>query len=154
MFLVSNFPHVPLTTSNAPTDSAAREQQLRPPLPPPEPLMKTAAERAIDPKNERSLFSQIEALDGETAEQEGGEAEQQPEQQKKRTRPESLKSLLAQAHPTIERPGKRRSRSHVDEPSHLLQLTAEQVEQFGVIIANYYHLRVHPQTPPKLLATT
>lgn len=136
MFLVSNFPHVPLATTNPATEGAAREQQLRQPLPAPEAMVKSAAERRLEPQHERPL-----ALRGGKQQKRNtssdSEQQQDPEQQSN-AGTDALKALLAQANPTLESPFPRRHSDSVREPMQDLALDAEQAQQFSQVIAQTY----------------
>ncbi|WP_156904847.1 hypothetical protein [Ferrimonas senticii] len=150
MFLVSNFPQVPIATSNPATDSAAREQQLRPAMPAPEALAKSQAERGIDPERQHSDKVQRK---GTSARQSQSQSEPESQRNKGRQR-QSLKSLLAEANPTIDRPGRRRRGSEQTEASSVLALTDAQYQAFGQIIARAYRRRVEPPPARQLLSWT
>lgn len=53
MLVVSNYPQVPLATSNVATDSARVDNQLKPVVIPPQAATKGHEERAFNPQNER-----------------------------------------------------------------------------------------------------
>ncbi|WP_298440642.1 hypothetical protein [uncultured Ferrimonas sp.] len=151
MFLVSNFPQVPIATTNPATEGAAREQQLRQPLPAPEALAKAAAERELD--TERDKADTVEAKQ-QGQQQQGEDAQQQSQSEQPSYGPESLKSLLAQANPTIERPGQRRQSGGLPEASAAQRLSDAQYAQFGRIIATLYNSSGQPERPPRFLAST
>lgn len=54
MLVVSNYPQVPLATSNVATDSARVDNQLKPVVIPPQAATKGHEERAFNPQNERT----------------------------------------------------------------------------------------------------
>lgn len=54
MLLVSNYPQVPLATTNVATDSARVDNQLKPVIIPPQASTKGHEERAFNPQNERT----------------------------------------------------------------------------------------------------
>lgn len=54
MLLVSNYPQVPLATTNVATDSARVDNQLKPVVIPPQAATKGHEERAFNPQNERT----------------------------------------------------------------------------------------------------
>lgn len=54
MLVVSNYPQVPLATSNIATDSARVDNQLKPVVIPPQAATKGHEERAFNPQNERT----------------------------------------------------------------------------------------------------
>lgn len=54
MLVVSNYPQVPLATSNVATDLARVDNQLKPVVIPPQQATKAHEERAFNPQNERT----------------------------------------------------------------------------------------------------
>ncbi|MGI2091105.1 hypothetical protein ACRN96_00540 [Shewanella oncorhynchi] len=54
MLVVSNYPQVPLATSNVATDSARVDNQMKPVVIPPQAATKGHEERAFNPQNERT----------------------------------------------------------------------------------------------------
>ncbi|MCU7994269.1 hypothetical protein L5L55_05780 [Shewanella glacialipiscicola] len=54
MLVVSNYPQVPLATTNVATDSARVDNQLKPVVIPPQAATKGHQERAFNPQNERT----------------------------------------------------------------------------------------------------
>lgn len=54
MLVVSNYPQVPLATSNVATDSVRVDNQLKPVVIPPQAATKGHEERAFNPQNERT----------------------------------------------------------------------------------------------------
>ncbi|BFL86229.1 hypothetical protein LFREDSHE_46790 [Shewanella baltica] len=54
MLVVSNYPQVPLATTNVATDSARVDNQLKPVVIPPQAATKGHEERAFNPQNERT----------------------------------------------------------------------------------------------------
>ena len=54
MLVVTNYPNVPISTSNVATDSARTDNQQRPPVLPPPQASKGHEERAFNPQNERT----------------------------------------------------------------------------------------------------
>jgi len=54
MLVVTNYPNVPLATSNVATDSLRNDSQQKPPVIPPKELTKGHEERAFNSQNERT----------------------------------------------------------------------------------------------------
>ena len=54
MQVITHYPHVLLATNNVATDHARADNQVKPPILPPEQANKTHEERAFNPKNERA----------------------------------------------------------------------------------------------------
>ncbi|ADN74415.1 hypothetical protein Fbal_0201 [Ferrimonas balearica DSM 9799] len=154
MFLVSNFPNVPIATSNPATESAQREAALRVPISRPEPLLKSAAERALDPERERS---RIDPRQQSQQRQSGEEQEQsdQPPPQQGREGPLSWREALAQARPVMERPGSRRSHVASSVDHHPAQdLDKAAYARFEQIVRHHYEGVAEPRTPPAFEART
>ncbi|SDK15241.1 hypothetical protein SAMN04488540_12031 [Ferrimonas sediminum] len=53
MFLVSNYPQVPIVTTNPATDDVRQQELARAPVVPPREADKSASERALDPEHDR-----------------------------------------------------------------------------------------------------
>ncbi|ABM01709.1 hypothetical protein SHAM105786_13275 [Shewanella amazonensis] len=89
MLVVTNYPQVPLATSNVATDSARVENQQRPPIVPPPQLTKGHEERAFNPQHERTadepqvqarLQKRVEEKQQQHQQQQHKDAEQQSQQ--------------------------------------------------------------------------
>ncbi|QIZ78402.1 hypothetical protein [Ferrimonas lipolytica] len=154
MFLVSNFPQVPLATTNPATEGAAREQQLRQPLPAPEALAKAAAERSLDTERDKAELIQQKGSDKEQQQQQSSQQQDDSESAQQSYGKESLKALLAQARPTIDRPSQARTSSGLAETNAHQVIADADYNRFGKIICQFYNGSGLPQQQPRLLAST
>ncbi len=155
MFLVSNFPNVPIATTNPATESAQREAAARVPISRPEPLLKSAAERALDPERERSRVV-ARRFDGSTQEQSKEEQEAQSGSgQEGKDAPLSWREALAQARPVMERPGNRRASEKATPVCHpAVNLDKAAYAQFEQIVRRYYEQVAQPHLPARFEART
>ncbi|MBT1445179.1 hypothetical protein KJI95_11670 [Shewanella sp. JM162201] len=93
MLIATNYPQVPLATSNAATDSLRVESQQRPPIVPAPELTKGHEERAFNPQNERTADEpQVQAklqqrVDERQQQQHQQQQQKQSEQQAQQTPP-------------------------------------------------------------------
>ncbi|MBY6187871.1 hypothetical protein KUV89_14730 [Marinobacter hydrocarbonoclasticus] len=153
MFLVSNFPNVPIATTNPATESAQREAASRVPISRPEPLLKSAAERALDPERERSRVEGRPSDQEPNEEQHSGQ-ESTPQQQGQDS-PLSWREALAQARPVMERPGPRRQSGDDAVSAHPSgQLDKAAYNRFEQIVRRHYERVAQPRTPPQFEART
>lgn len=97
MQIVSNYPNVPVATTNVATDSARVDNQQRPPLLPPQELGKAYQQRGLEQRQERATEQQQERLDRITERQSGQQRQQAGEQQQDAPRqqlPQAEKAAL------------------------------------------------------------
>ncbi|NRD72259.1 hypothetical protein HQQ94_03190 [Shewanella sp. VB17] len=85
MLVVTNYPNVPIATTNVATDAARTDNQQRPPILPPQELTKGHNERAFNPQHERTA-QQADVLarlneKGQGNQQRSGQKEQNTHQQ-------------------------------------------------------------------------
>ena len=96
MQLVSNYPQVPLATSNPATDAARVEGQQRPPVIPPQQPTKGHEERAFNPQNERTAdTAQQNARLATQVHERQQQSNQQQQQQNSQEQKQQGKSLFA-----------------------------------------------------------
>ncbi|QSX37160.1 hypothetical protein [Shewanella sedimentimangrovi] len=169
MLLVSHYPQVPLATSNAATDAARVDSQLRPPIIPPSETTKGHEERAFNPQHERTadepqIQSRLQQRVEERQQQhQGSQQEQQQrqageQQQNRQAPPRSLK-IPAKQHAALSRKDiKVRSETRSPQPK-ANQGTSPQAgmpEQFYRAIAahvsEFYAGRTAPEEEPALSA--
>ncbi|ABZ74819.1 conserved hypothetical protein [Shewanella halifaxensis HAW-EB4] len=163
MLVVTNYPNVPIATSNAATDSARTDSQQRPPIIPPQQATKGHEERAFNPQHERTAdHAQNQAKLRESVQQKQQGQSQQQEQsgqeKQKQAANLNLKQLLSQRAPLkrsdIKLPGQQppptdTSPTNQAMPNETLQF----YQAFGVRIEAFYHQRTEPDTQPNLLET-
>ncbi|MBY5923540.1 hypothetical protein [Ferrimonas balearica] len=155
MFLVSNFPNVPIATTNPATESAQREAAARVPISRPEPLLKSAAERALDPERDRTRIATkgFDEPEKEQAQRDGDEDTESGQQGKEG--PLNWRDALAQARPVMERPGTRRQSEREAPISHpAVNLDKAAYAHFEQIVRHYYDRVAQPRTPPLFEART
>ncbi|MBY5994025.1 hypothetical protein [Ferrimonas balearica] len=151
MFLVSNFPNVPIATTNPATESAQLEAAARVPISRPEALSKSAAERALDPERERPVVERQEEHASEEQAQEEGQSNPEQEAQA----PLSWREALAQARPVMERPGsRRRSSETLPAPHPASALDPSAYQRFAAIVQRHYARAAEPASPPGFEART
>lgn len=145
MFLVSNYPQVPIVTTNPATDDLRQQALARAPVVPPGQAEKSASERALDPEHDAVQL----ARDGKLKRRndEGEESrEESPEQQHQKG---GLFELWRP--PTFERPGVRRQAGGAltrenDSPS--LALSDSEYQRFTRILHRHYSQVARPAEPP------
>lgn len=151
MFLVSNYPLVPISTSNPATDSAAVDAKLRMPIPITEATEKSGAERAIDTDHERSEIRRKEQKNSPRNQADNHESDTF-EEPKANAAALSWKDMLAQARPVIERPTvQREGGSEALEP-RLLQ--PGDYQRFADIVSNLYAETGQSKDKPKFEVST
>ncbi|GIU38272.1 hypothetical protein L2719_20085 [Shewanella schlegeliana] len=164
MLVVTNYPNVPIATSNAATDSARTDGQQRPPIIPPQQATKGHEERAFNPQHERTAeHAQSQAKLRESVQQKQQGHSQQQEQsgqeKQKQAAALNLKQLLSQRGPLkrsdIKIPQQAvvssdvKSENKQTMPNEPLQF----YQAFGVRIEAFYHQRTEPNNPPAFLGT-
>ncbi|ABV89324.1 hypothetical protein [Shewanella pealeana] len=164
MLVVTNYPNVPIATSNAATDSARTDSQQRPPIIPPQQPTKGHEERAFNPQHERTADqtqTQAKLRDSVQNKQQGQsqQQEQSGQEKQKQSNALNLKQLLSQRGPLkrsdIKIPEQAvaspevKSDSKLSLPNETLQF----YQAFGVRIEAFYHQRTKPDSPSDFLAT-
>ncbi|MCG9697919.1 hypothetical protein [Shewanella sp. Isolate11] len=106
MLVVTNYPQVPIATTNAATDSARVDSQQRPPIIPAPQLAKNHEERAFNPQHERvadDIHTQAK-LHEKVQKKQQGDSQQQSQQQKEQSRKAAITSMQAQRYkPALQR---------------------------------------------------
>lgn len=108
MLVVTNYPQVPIATSNVATDAARVDNQQRPPIIPPKEATKGHEERSFNPQNERITeqeFSKNLERVNQKQQQQGSEQQQQHEQKSKSQADQLLAQLRKKlpAKPALQR---------------------------------------------------
>ncbi|MGS0730715.1 hypothetical protein ACVBKF_31230, partial [Shewanella sp. 0m-11] len=158
---VTNYPNVPIATSNAATDAARTDGQQRPPIIAPQQATKGHEERAFNPQHERTADqAQNQARLRESVQQKQQGQSQQHEQsgqeKQKQAANLNLKQLLSQRAPLkrsdIKLPGQQPPPTHTSEANHLMPNESLQFYQaFGVRIEAFYYQRTEPDILPNFL---
>lgn len=86
MLVVTNYPQVPIATTNAATDAARVDSQQRPPIVPPQEATKGHEERAFNPQNERAA-EQAKVNEKLQGKQQGSGQQQQEGKQQQEQKP-------------------------------------------------------------------
>ncbi|EGT3626188.1 hypothetical protein FAP94_07275 [Morganella morganii] len=97
MLVVSNYPQVPLATSNVATDSARVDNQLKPVVIPPQAATKGHEERAFNPQNERAADQtqqQTKTLENNQQQVQEKQQQQQSSQQQSQQQQEKKAPLV------------------------------------------------------------
>lgn len=98
MLLVSNYPQVPLATTNVATDSARVDNQLKPVVIPPQAATKGHEERAFNPQNERTADQaqqQARLLEQNQQQVQDKQQQQQSSQQQSQQQQEKQAPIVA-----------------------------------------------------------
>lgn len=98
MLLVSNYPQVPLATTNVATDSARVDNQLKPVVIPPQAATKGHEERAFNPQNERTTDQaqqQVRLLEQNQQQVQDKQQQQQSSQQQSQQQQEKQAPIVA-----------------------------------------------------------
>ncbi len=162
MLVVTNYPNVPIATSNAATDSARTDGQQRPPIIPPQQPTKGHEERAFNPQHERTADqtqTQAKLRESVQGKQQGQSQQQEQSGQEKQKQGSALnlKQLLSQRGPLkrsdIKIHGKTvgncevKSVAKLSLPNETLQF----YQAFGVRIEAFYYQRTEPASSPGFL---
>ncbi|MCL1056536.1 hypothetical protein L2729_00840 [Shewanella gelidimarina] len=162
MQVVTNYPNVPLSTSNVATDAARTDNQQRPPVLPPPQASKGHEERAFNPQHERTAEqaqTQAKLRESVQGKQQGDSQQQDQSQQQpqKRPAPFDLKQLLSYRSslkrsdiklpsPPVEKPASADSKRMPNE-------TLQFYRAFGAHIDAFYQARTQPKTEPDMLTS-
>ncbi|WP_417348147.1 hypothetical protein [Ferrimonas sp.] len=145
MFLVSNYPQVPIVTTNPATDDLRQQALARAPVVPAREAEKSASERALDPEHDAVQLpggSKLKRRDAEGEEP----REESPEQQHQKA---GLFELWRP--PTFDRPGVRRQGTGVvprESGSPSLELSDNEYQRFTRILHRHYSQVARPAEPP------
>lgn len=161
MLVVTNYPNVPISTSNVATDSARTDNQQRPPVLPPPQASKGHEERAFNPQNERTAEqAQAQAkLRGSVQDKQQGGSQQEQSQQEQQKRPPALdlKQLFSYRSPLkrsdIKLPNQPAEKQATVESKHLPNETLQFYRTFGAHIEAFYQTRAQPKSEPDMLTT-
>ncbi|TKB47630.1 hypothetical protein FCL40_15580 [Ferrimonas sediminicola] len=146
MFLVSNYPQVPIVTTNPATDDVRQQALARAPVVPPREAERSASERALDPEHDPVQIPSGGRLKRRQAEgEEPREESSQPEHQAKGGVFELWRP------PTFDRPGVRRQESGLAprtgaHPS--VELSDNEYQRFTRILHRRYSQVARPAEPP------
>ncbi|WP_299797812.1 hypothetical protein [uncultured Shewanella sp.] len=163
MLVVTNYPQVPIATTNAATDSARTDNQQRPPVIPPKELTKGHEERAFTSQHERTAEqadAQARLNERVQGKQQGtGQQQQEGKQQEqaKQAAPQLIKDLL-RGKPALQR---RDIRTHSQPVSQAAQKTdseraiildqpSEFYREFGQRVGSFYQQQTHPHDEPAI----
>ncbi|NMH65016.1 hypothetical protein [Shewanella salipaludis] len=180
MLVVTNYPQVPLTTSNVATDAARVDNQQRPPVIPPQAPTKGHQERAFTPQHERTATeTQTPAADGaqdkvQEKRQGSGQEQQSRDRQPQQPQPKQHQSKLLQsfiAGPAAlqrkdirlkvtqdpdqaarQAPPKTSQPPGLSQPRTQPQQSKQFYQEFGRRIDNFYRRQSQPQQETELSA--
>ncbi|PKG56329.1 hypothetical protein [Shewanella sp. GutDb-MelDb] len=156
MQVVTNYPNVPLSTSNVATDAARTDNQQRPPVLPPPQASKGHEERAFNPQHERTAEqAQTQAkLRGSVQGKQQGDSQQE---QQKRPAPFDLKQLLSYRS-SLKRSDIKLPSLPVEKPAcadskRMPNETLQFYRAFGAHIDAFYQARTQPKTESDMLTS-
>lgn len=163
MLVVTNYPNVPIATTNAATDSARTDSQQRPPIIPPQQPTKGHEERAFNPQHERAADqTQTQAkLRESVQDKQQGQSQQQEQsgqEKQKQSQALNLKQLLSQRAPLkrsdIKLPVQQLPVSEKEANKHPMPDEPLQFYQdFAIRIEAFYQQRTEPDLLPTFLET-
>ncbi|WP_394129206.1 hypothetical protein [Shewanella maritima] len=162
MLINTNYPQVPIATSNVATDLARADNQQKPPIIPPQQLTKPHEERAFNPQNERvpayavkEKQQQQQSAQQQSAQQQANQ--QMPQQAQKAAmqtliRPQIKSAALSRRDLHNQASGQARERSSAPAPrqinmQRLRQQSPEVIAQFKEQISSFYHQQTTPNIP-------
>ncbi|MCE9686116.1 hypothetical protein LZP73_07785 [Shewanella sp. AS16] len=177
MLVVTNYPQVPLTTSNVATDAARVDNQQRPPVIPPQAPTKGHQERAFTPQHERTATETqtptAESTQDKVQEKQQGSGQEQqsrdrqPQQPQPKPQSKLLQSFIA-GPAALQRkdirlkvdPGlaARQAAPKTSQPPGLSQSRTQPqqskqfYQEFGRRIDNFYRRQSQPQQETELSA--
>ncbi|GCF88656.1 hypothetical protein [Shewanella sp. M-Br] len=172
MLVVSNYPQVPLATSNVATDSARVDNQLKPVVIPPQAATKGHEERAFNPQNERTadqaqqqaktLEHNQQQVQEKQQQQQSSQQQNQQQQEKKaplvvaeRVLPKTLK-IAARGQAALQRKDIRlkvsqgatsyaTSSAKANVRQSLQGESSQFYQQLGQRIGQFYHQQTQPE---------
>ena len=148
MFLVSNYPQVPIVTTNPATDSARQQAVTHAPVVPPKEADKSASERALDPEHER-IAEYGKPLKRRSNPQEDQQEDAQDSSEQKGG--SGFDFELWQP-PTFDRPSANREMakpiSRYKQNHPVSQLSDGEYQRFTQVLSRYYQQRAFPVEPP------
>jgi hypothetical protein len=162
MLVVTNYPNVPLSTSNVATDSARTDNQQRPPVLPPPQATKGHEDRAFNPQNERTAEqaqTQAKLRGSVQGKQQGDSQQQEQSQQEQQKRPAALdfKQLLnyrsSLKRSDIKLPSQPQEKQAPADNKRMPNETLQFYRAFGAHIDAFYQTRTQPKTEPDMLTT-
>lgn len=160
MLVVTNYPQVPIATTNVATDSARVESQQRPPIIPAPQLAKSHEERSFNPQNERTADqAHIQAKLNEKvqAKQQGaGQQQQEGKQQQNQAqqaapaiiRPLMMKPVLARR--DIRSPQAEPRPMPTKAPTTQPEQSSSFYETVAAHVSHFYQQQTHPKGEPAL----
>lgn len=163
MLVVTNYPQVPIATTNVATDSARVENHQRPPIVPAPQLARSNEERPFTPQNERAADqTHIQSKLNEKVQpkQQGGDGQQQHEGKQQQQQQQQRPNTAALLRPLLFKPALARSDIRNVQLSHPTAVTksthrlTNEVPAFyqsvSAHIASFYQTQTLPQSEPGL----
>ncbi|WP_394202648.1 hypothetical protein [Shewanella waksmanii] len=163
MLVVTNYPQVPIATTNAATDAARVDSQQRPPIIPTQEATKGHEERAFNSQNERAAEqanAQAKINERLQGKQQGSGQQQQEGKQQQEQKPAALPAIIKAAlrgKPALQR---RDIRSYQQTPqpkatnAQMSKLLVDQSQEFYQAVARhvseFYQLQTQPKPEPNL----
>ncbi|QDO82050.1 hypothetical protein FM037_00940 [Shewanella psychropiezotolerans] len=165
MLVVTNYPQVPIATTNPATDAARVDSQQRPPIVPTPELVKSHEERPFTPQHERTAEQpEIQARLNERTlgKHQGGGQKQEEKQQKEAEKPTQVANIARD--PLRGRPALNRrdiriaqqpnsARDHKQTQPQKSELVAQPKDFYQAVslhITNFYQEQALPKTEPAI----
>ncbi len=165
MLVVTNYPHVPIATTNAATDSARTDNLQRPPVIPPAEPTKGHEERSFSAQNERTAeHADAQARLNERSQgkqQDTGQQQQGKQQDQAKHAATQLVKDLLRGKPALQRGDIRSNQQEVSnhapqkkstERGIILDQPSEFYREFGQRVESFYQQQTHPNDEPLLSA--
>lgn len=163
MLVVTNYPHVPIATTNAATDSARTDNLQRPPVIPPAEPTKGHEERSFSAQNERTAeHADAQARLNERSQgkqQDTGQQQQEKQQDQAKHVPSQLIKDLLRGKPALQRRDIRTNQKensndtpqkNTSERGMILDQPSEFYREFGQHVGSFYQQQTHPHDEPAL----
>ena len=165
MLVVTNYPQVPIATTNPATDAARVDSQQRPPIVPTPELVKSHEERPFTPQHERTAEQpEIQAKINERllGKHQGGGQQQEESQQKEAEKPTQVANIARdplRGRPALNRRDIRIAQqptsvsNHKQTQSQKSELQSQPKEFYQAVslhIASFYQQQALPKTEPAI----
>jgi hypothetical protein len=158
MLVVTNYPQVPIATTNAATDTARVESQQRPPIIPTPQLAKSNEERPFNPQNERAADQaniQAKLHERVQSKQQGGGQHQQEDKPQQQTRA-AIKVPAQLAKPALQRRDIRNPQTEQPQTTNgkakpqLTSQTSDFYQTVAAHVSSFYQTQTLPKAEPEL----
>lgn len=165
MLVVTNYPQVPIATTNPATDAARVDSQKRPPIVPTPELAKSHQERPFTPQHERTAEQpEIQARINERllGKHQGGGQQQQEKQQQEAEKPTRVANIVRdplRGRPALNRRDIRiaqqpnsasNHKQSQPQKSELVGQSKAFYQAVSLHITSFYQQQAHPKTEPAI----